>query len=394
MDRRSGCATATLMAVLCAVTPGVRDASGEVDGQALRSATTPAAAPALVPAIEAFLAERVAADEFSGVVLVSRGSETFVRHVSGLADRSLGVPNRIDTRFNLGSVGKIFTGLAVCLLIQEGKLDVDDPIAKYLPDYPRREVATRVTIDQLLTHTSGLGDFFNHRFETQRERLHTVADYMDLFAKDPPAFEPGERFSYSNAGPVVLGRIIEQVSGSSYFDFVRQRIFEPLGMHSTGFDELDEVGPARATGYTRLRIRYDENGMDGEEIDGPWRSNVLTLPLKGSPAGGSYSTAEDLTRVARALADRRLLDDVHTRMMLEPRIERRPGRAYGYLINVKTVDGHRAVGHNGGAPGVSASLWLYLDLDEIVVVLANQDGAARPVAQFIEQQITTTASET
>src|SRR5213595_3930185 len=187
----------------------------------------------------------------------------------------------------------MFTAVAIAQLAQAGKLLFTDTVGKHLPDYPNKEVAAKVTIHQLLTHTSGMGMYWGEKFKEQREKLLTVAAHLPLFAADPLAFPPGEKFQYSNAGYMLLGSIIEKVSGEDYYSYVQEHIYKPAGMTETGFYEPGEEIPNLAIGYSRM----SPDGKASEEI----RDNTSMRDVKGGPAGGGYSTAPDLVKFQRAL---------------------------------------------------------------------------------------------
>ena len=205
------------------------------------------------------------ADQFSGVVLLAKAGKPFFHQAYGMANRDFGVPNRPDTKFNIGSINKVFTQVAIGQLLQQGKLALDDTIRKHLPDYSG-PAADRITIQQLLTNTSGLGDTFGERYDaTPKDRLRTLSDYLPLFVGDPLLFDPGTSRKYSNAGYVVLGLVVEKLSGQGYHDYVRQHIFGPAGMINSDAYPQDEVVANRAVGYTR-------EGPKGP-IAGPRRPN-------------------------------------------------------------------------------------------------------------------------
>jgi CubicO group peptidase (beta-lactamase class C family) len=235
----------------------------------------------LSSAVDATASALAARDAFSGVVLLARSGKPFFQKAWGLADRGLGVANRVDTKFNVGSIGKAFTRAAVMHLVQAGRLSLGDTVRKHLPE-TRIPSADRITLQMLLDMTSGLGDIFGKRYqETPKESLRELSDFLRLFEAEPLRFAPGEGREYSNAGYVVLGLILEKVSGRSYWDLVRDRVFTPAGMASTGPFGPDEIVANRAIGYTK-----SENGS--------WRSNVYALPARASSAGGVHSTAADL----------------------------------------------------------------------------------------------------
>ncbi len=288
-----------------------------------------------VAAVRGFLEERVRADAFSGVVLVAKDARVVFHEAYGLADREAKVPNRKDTRFNLGSINKNFTRVAVHQLARQGKLGLDDTIKRFLPDYPNADAAAKVTIRHLLNMTSGIGDFFGARYDaTPKEGIRTLRDYLPLFADLPLEFEPGTDNRYSNGGYIVLGLIVEKASGVDYYTYVRENVFKPCGMLATDFFARDAGVPDVAKGYTL------EGGT------GPARVlNHDTLPGRGSSAGGGYSTAEDLLKYVLALRDRKIL---------------LPDVAAG-------------LGIAGGAPGINSVVEWDPRLGHIVIVLSNFD---------------------
>jgi CubicO group peptidase (beta-lactamase class C family) len=283
--------------------------------------------------------------------------------VAGLADRDAQRKVTRETRFNLGSMNKMFTAVAIAQLVEEGKLGWDDPVGKHLPDYPNPEVREKVTIRQLLSHTSGLGSYWNERFAKKRGEIRTVSDYLALFSDEKPAFAPGSRFEYSNAGFIVLGAIVEKVTGRSYFEHVKKRVFEPAGMTATDWPEAPQRGARYAVGYTgappSLRRNEDE------------------LPNRGGPAGGGYSTVDDLVAFARALAGGKLVKRETLALMTTPASkDGPPGFGYGFGFGI--VSDGRAVsfGHNGGAPGVSAELRIFPESGTVVAAFQNRDPEA------------------
>ncbi len=322
----------------------------------------------------------VAKDRFSGAVLLAKDGKPVFKKAYGLASKRYNVPNRVDTKFNLGSMNKMFTGVAICQLAQQGKLSFDDPIIKHIPDYPNKEVAEKVTIHHLLTHTSGLGSYWNEKYENDWKTIRTVEGFLNTFVDEPLAFEPGERFQYSNSGPIVLGRIIEKITGQSYYDYVRENIYQPTGMYNTDCYEMDRPTPNLAIGYTNLNY-------DGSKGRGPRRNNLFLHSVKGGPAGGGYSTVEDLLKFATAVQDHKLLNAKYTATMLEGKSAMGPGSMYAYLFGDNKRNGHRSYGHNGGAPGINANLRFYPALGYTFAVMANYDGVAMRVSGFIERML-------
>ena len=237
--------------------------------------------------------------EFSGVVVLAKGDKPVFQRAYGMADREARRANNVETAFNLGSINKIFTQIAVMQLAAAGKLALDSTLDKYWPDYPNQEVARKVTIRQLLRHTSGIGgNIFDAPAGGKRNDIRTLRDYLPLFVNAPMQFEPGTRNAYSNAGYVVLGLLIERLSGEDYYTYVRRHIYEPAGMTRTGAFAVDSLPPNTAVGYTR----GDENAPP----NAPIRRNTEDLPGRGSSAGGGYSTAQDLMKFLKALREHRI----------------------------------------------------------------------------------------
>lgn len=321
--------------------------------------------------LKEYVHRQAAAGQFSGALLVARERKVLWSRAYGLASRAFGVPNRVDTHFNLGSMNKMITGIAIAQLVEAGRLNFSDLVGTHLPDYPREDVAGSVTIHHLLTHTSGLGTYFNERFEASRDRIRSVGDYLGLVAQDPPQFAPGERSEYSNAGYIVLGAIMERVSGQGYDEYVREHIYAPAGMHATEAYALDQDVANLAIGYTHM-------APDGQPQSERWWNNLLTLPARGGPAGGGYSTVMDLLQFTQALREHRLLSPAMTANVLEPKVELR-SRAfthYGYGFCLGTLGATAIFGHTGGAPGINGQLDVCPEQGYIVVVLSNYDPPA------------------
>jgi CubicO group peptidase (beta-lactamase class C family) len=304
-------------------------------------------------------------DRFSGAVLLAKNGTILFTHAYGFADHAFNVPNRVDTKFNLGSMGKMFTGVAILQLVEQGKLSLDDVLIKDLADYPNKEVANKITIYQLLTHTSGLGDFFGKEFaDSSMEKFQTLESLLPLFVDKPLLFEPGSKWSYSNAGFIVLGLVIQHVSGQSYYDYVREHIFAPAGMTNTDNYRTDADIPNLAIGYTKM----------GEAQGQPRRLNVLMLQRGGS-AGGGYSTVEDLAKFVQALDGNKLLTKQYKDMDMSGKVPtgRPGGPKYAFGMEEQFVNGVRIVGHGGGGPGINSNLDMYPDLGYTVAIMTNYD---------------------
>jgi CubicO group peptidase (beta-lactamase class C family) len=327
----------------------------------------------LISALRARLDKDAAGGRFSGAVLVAHDGKPVFEQAYGLADREHHVANTLDTRFRIGSMNKMFTATAVLQLVEAGKVKLDAPLATYLPDYPNKELASKVTIHHLLTHTGGTGDFFGPEYDAHRLDLRTLADYVTLFGSRPLRFEPGSKWEYSNYGFILLGRVIERVSGVSYYDYVATHVYAPAGMTSTASDPEDSVVALRSIGYM--------------SPTGTVEPNTATLPWRGTSAGGGYSTVRDLLRFADALRAHKLLDAHHTELLTTGKVETPGGGKYAYGFGDNTTNGVRCVGHNGGAPGMNGDLEI-CDNGYVVAVLANMDPpAAGRIADFIRDRL-------
>jgi CubicO group peptidase (beta-lactamase class C family) len=302
-----------------------------------------------------------------------------------MANKINHTPNDVNTKFDLGSMNKMFTAVAIAHLVERGKLSFTDIVGKLLPDYPNKAVAEKVTVHQLLTHTSGMGSYFNRKFQANHDNLKTVADYLSLFADEPLAFEPGSKWQYSNSGFVVLGLIIEKVSGQSYFDYVKEHIFKPAGMVNTDSYEKGQDVPNLAIGYMQM----GENG--GPDPSAPRRPNAPMRALKGSPAGGGYSTVDDMLRFSVALQTHKLLNQQNTELVMTGKVEMgRPGTKYGYGFGEEVSNGRHIVGHNGGGPGIGANFDMFTELGYTAVILGNYDPPAMmPVVMKIRELLPT-----
>lgn len=321
------------------------------------SGASPSKAPSASKSEAEFLQElpnwldkQSAEDQFSGVVLIAKKDKAIFQKAVGLADKTAKTPNRVDTKFNLGSINKIFTQIAITQLIEQGKLSWEDKLGKLLPDYPNKEAAEKVTLKHLYEMQSGIGDFFGKKYDaTPKDRIRTINDYLPLFADQPLAFEPGTNRVYSNGGYIVLGAIIEKITGQTYYDYVREHIYKPAGMTNTDSFLSGAKTPNLAEGYRR--------NEKGERV-----SNVDTRPGRGSSAGGGYSTTEDLLKFANALRENKLLNPQNSRRIL--------GRA--------------AVA--GGAPGINAELEVAPEYT--IIVLGNYDPPnAANVSRYIRSQL-------
>lgn len=326
----------------------------------------------LATELERYMRTLAGADVFSGTVLLAKDGKVLYSGAFGQANKDFGAPNTLETKFNLGSMNKMFTAVTIAQLVEQGKLSYDDPLSKFMPDYPSAASAGKVRIKHLLTHTSGLGSYFNDEFErSSRARFRTVDEMMQLAKGDSLAFEPGTQWSYSNTGMLVLGKVIEVVTRRDYFAYLREHLYGRAGMTSTDAYELDQVNPNLAVGY---QSQYGEDGKKG------FRNNVFMHVIRGGPAGGGYSTAGDLLRFAEALRSGRLVSPATFELLTTPKPELK-SPSYGYGFGVDPTTG--IVGHSGGFPGISSNLDIFKGTGYVAVVLSNYGGGSQPVVEKI-----------
>ncbi|HEY6835583.1 MAG TPA: serine hydrolase domain-containing protein [Gaiellaceae bacterium] len=338
-------------------------------------ASHPSAAPAQkgrLGAVATALTRMADAGRLSGTVLVAKDGRPVLTRAYGLANRRSGELNRTGTRFNLASVGKTFTAVAVARLVQEEKLRFDDPVGRYVPELPRR-LGDRITVAELLDHTSGLGDFFaSPDYERLRSSLTSLDRYLPLIVGEPTVAPPGGGFHYSNSGYLLLGLVVERVSGRAYYDFLRREVFDRAGMTRTGCTRSDKLGRGTAIGYAR-----DAGGF---------QAMTSTLPPRGTSAGGCYSTTGDLLAFANALLDHRLLNPRLTKIVTTPKVAVGPSEKYGYGFGLRygRPGEPPTIWHNGGSPGAGAEIDLNPALGYTVVVLSNFSyPAIRPAIDLI-----------
>jgi CubicO group peptidase (beta-lactamase class C family) len=330
--------------------------------------------PALIKAVAARAASQTAEDGFSGAILLARNGRVLFQQAYGLADRAKRTPNRLDTQFRFGSMGKMFTAVAIMQLVQDGKIDLSAPIGRYLPEYPNQDIATKVTVAHLLSHSGGTGDIFGPEFDAHRTLLRTTKDYVDLYGTRAPEFAPGSRVSYSNYGFILLGRIVERASGLDYDAYIRRNIFTPLGMALTGNAPESSTLPHRAVGYMGA----------GRAL----KSADKTLPLNGTAAGGGYATVGDFNRFVDGLTSYRLLRRDTLQRLIEGGVTMDDGHFARFDFGGPMRGGGRFIGHGGGAPGMSGVLQHFVQSGFTLIVLANRDpGTAESIATFAAHRL-------
>jgi CubicO group peptidase (beta-lactamase class C family) len=310
------------------------------------------------------MAEFARLDTFSGTVLVARGGDIVYAGAFGDANKDHRVANILESRFNIGSIGKTFTGVAIMQLVERGKVELNDHLSSYLEDFPYGD---SITIHHLLSHTSGMFNYMAHpEYRARMSGLRKISDWLPLIYDQELVFDtPGKSFAYSNSGIVTLGAVIEKVTGMPYEDYIRANILAPAGMMDTGINFPEEIVPNRASGYTK-------------SVSGSFTGAVLQVP-PASADGGIETTVLDLLKFDRALYGESLLSEASKERMFTPNLE-----DYGYCWRIAVDNGRKTIGHGGGAPGVSASFIRYPDDDVTIIVLSNYSGAAQRPARVLE----------
>lgn len=301
---------------------------------------------------EEYMAARVRRDRFSGSVLIARDGKVLFSRGFGMANLEHDVPNTPDTRFRLASITKQFTAMAVLILQERGKLDVTDPVRKYLPDAPAAWDA--ITVEHLLTHTSGIPNYtsFPDFLKTLPVRV-TLPGLIGKFKDKPLDFKPGEKYQYSNSGYIVLGQIIEKASGQPYATFLKEAIFDPLDMKDSGYDLAQPILKHRASGYVR---RLGVLLTHCDYVD-------MSIP---HAAGALYSTVTDLVRWDQALSTEKLVPRKRLEAMFTPR---KSNYGYGWIIDQAL--GRKRYLHAGGIMGFATMIERFPEEKVLVVALSN-----------------------
>jgi CubicO group peptidase (beta-lactamase class C family) len=361
----------------------------QIVGLGFADVTAPAAATRAPKLTDRQLHDRIAhlmalltkADAFSGTVYVARNGRPIYAEAFGLANRSWMIPNRIDTKFNLASVTKMFTAVAVAQLVEQGKLSYGETVGQILPDYPNKAVAQTVTVGQLLSHTAGMiGARALAEKANDPQSARTLAPWLATFVNEPLSSAPGQRFDYSNAGYILLGAIIEKASGQTYYDYVGDYVFKPAGMTNTGFYDLETDPPNLATGF-----------MDGP--GGTRRDNIFALTARGAPHAGAYSTGPDMAKFHMALVTHRLLPAAALKTLWTGITEDADRhREYGYGAYIERYNGHEIISHGGGWQGITNHFEFYPDLGYTVVILSNIDDDPTAIAYKLREWLTQSPS--
>jgi CubicO group peptidase (beta-lactamase class C family) len=320
----------------------------------------------------------------SGVIYVSHQDTPIFSHAYGLANRSDQLPNRLNTRFGIASGGKVFTATAICQLVSIGLLSFEQSLAEMIPGLlPKLD--PRVTIAHLLTHTSGIPDYFDEETESDYEacwrevpvyQMRSALDFIPLIQDQEMKFTPGERFGYNNMGFVLLGLVIEKITGMRFQTYIEEKIFGPAWMRSSGYFSSDSLPAHCATGYV----------MDS---DGAWRSNIFSIPVIGHGDGGVYTTAADIGRFWKALFSRTYFDAEMLARMTTEHVQIKPSSPhhYGYGVWIDEIAGQKCYSIVGEDPGVEFSSSYYPDANLQITLLANTNNTLWPMVKVIRNEI-------
>ena len=316
--------------------------------------------------VNSLMNDCVALNLFSGTILVAKEGNIIFEKSYGYSDKAKNILNENNTKYNIGSIGKEFTAIMILQLAQENKLQLSDNLGKYF-NFFSEQASNEVTVKNLLNHTSGFGDYImNPGFQINKDNYNELSELIKFISKENLEFKPGTENRYSNSGYVILGGIIEKVTGKSYSENMNERILDPLGMNSSGYIDWDNKDPMKAIGYI-------------VNIKGEARDNN-DLRLQGSPAGGMYSTAEDLLKLDQSLMnDNKLLNDKHKVIFYNDFNE---NSTASLNDRKKNPDAVSAVA--GGAPGINALYISFPGKSYTAIILSNYDQAA----ENIEPQIT------
>ena len=319
------------------------------------------------------------ANQFSGVVLVARNGRVLFEKAYGKTDEKVEekseAPVTVDTRFNLASAGKMFTAVAILQQIALRRLSLDTNVGDVLKDYPNKQFATSVTVRHLLTHTGGAGDInlFGTEHAENRRRVHSAADMVALHGDRPPAFAPGSKQEYGNFGHVVLGRMIEVLSGEDFESYLQRHVFEPAGMTHTGFVDCTERASDIAIGYA---------SVDGQRVP-----NCATQPTRGFPAGGELSTAGDMYLFVRTLQEGKLIPATLFAAATKTHYEFMGLGFFATGYGPGRPAWEFRWGHGGSSDGACVDVRTYPVTGETIIVLSNKDiPACFSVANFLHKQ--------
>jgi CubicO group peptidase (beta-lactamase class C family) len=323
--------------------------------------------------------------DFSGVVYIEENGEGIFENAWNFANRSDQIENKVHTRFGIASGCKLFTAVAVSQLVEKEIISFDTKLVDFL-DIPFKHISPEVTIHHLLTHTSGVPDYFDEELMDNFEELwirnpmyhiRKLEDFLPLFQDQPMKNKVGDSFSYNNAGFILLGLIVEKASGLDFSDYVQKNIFDKANMTDSGYFSFDSLPTNTATGYI-------------ENSDGTWRTNIYSLPIKGGADGGAFVTAYDMSKFWRALIGYQLLNERNTKQLLTPHVQVNEMGFYGYGIWIKKDIENNIIKYHvmGYDPGVSFHSAHYPDLSINVVICSNKSEGAFDIMKVIEEEVT------
>ncbi|MBD8069117.1 serine hydrolase domain-containing protein [Bacillus sp. PS06] len=323
--------------------------------------------------------------EFSGTTLVKRNKEVVAERSNGYANRSEEIKNNNFTRFGIASGCKLFTAIAICQLVERGKLSFDSTLKECL-NIPFPAFDESITIHHLLTHTSGIPDYFDEEIMEDFEelwvqnpmyRIRKLEDFLPLFQNHSMKLNVGDRFHYNNAGYIVLGLIVEQASRIPFTDYIQEHVFNKAGMKNSGYFEFDALPPNTAIGYIDFPNRT-------------WKTNIYSLPVKGGPDGGAYTTVQDMDKLWDALVNGELLGKHYTQKLLTPYVYTEEDDSwYGYGVWIdkenEVIKKYHIMGYD---PGVSFHSAYYPETNYKVVVCSNKSEGAYDMMRVIEEGFT------
>jgi CubicO group peptidase (beta-lactamase class C family) len=321
-------------------------------------------------------------ENFSGTVFFQGPNGVKLKMSNGLANRAEKRRNNHQTRFGIASGCKVFTAVAICQLIEEGRLNFDTPLHTLLGhEFPQFD--DRVNIHHLLTHSSGIPDYFDEEKtndfedlwdETPMYRMREVRDFLPLFQNKPMIFTPGDQFHYNNAGYIILGLVVESITDMPFHDYIEESIFKLCGMNDSGYFSIDQLPENTAYGYIN-------------EKEGRWRTNIYSIPVKGGADGGAFVTAPDMIRFWETLMNEKILSATMTSELLTPRIQVKKGILYGYGLWMN-AEGDQVYKYHvmGYDPGVSFHSSFYPESSSTLVVLSNHSSGAFEIMKAMENQ--------
>ena len=313
-------------------------------------------------------------EPFSGVVSLTQGDDVLFEKAYGFAIRSESIPNRTNTRFQTASGCKIFTSVAICQLVEQGQLAFDTPLRECV-DIAFPHYDANITIHHLLTHSSGITSYFEQDVNDDYEALwqdlpmykvRGPRDFLPLFQHKRMMFTPGERFDYNDGGFILLGIVIESLTGTSFTQYINTHIFGPAGMQDSGYFPTDQLPERTAYAYIK-------------NPDGTWRTNFFAVPIIGAPDGGAYTSAPDMFRFWKALRNNKLLASETTALLFKPQMTtswKAPYTHYGYGVWIHKTEGSiHKVFVEGSDPGVALRSAVYPDKDTVLTMIGNTETA-------------------